>query len=189
MPKYIIATTGCMMPAAPQMVRRHKRVQGQDGRWQTEIKQKETARPDVVRELFEYFSTIDIHDHHRQGVLALEVAWKTTIWWWRLFSTVLGIIVVDAYFIFRYEMQRLTLRECQITLLEFLNMLAKDLIRNPYITTTVATRKRQKSSQPTATTAKTQVSLEINEVGNNSQDHSMIAHLYLIVYTRKNYIS
>jgi hypothetical protein len=40
-------------------------------------------------------SPIDVHNHYRQGTLALEAHW-TTRWDWRFFGTFLGVVEVDA---------------------------------------------------------------------------------------------
>ncbi len=40
---------------------------------------------------------IDAHNHMRQGELKLEKQWVTHSWWTRIFSTVVGICVVDAW--------------------------------------------------------------------------------------------
>ncbi len=55
---------------------------------------------------YEYYTNagkIDAHNHRRQGILALEQSLKTNDWSVRLISTVLGIILVDAYNMYLYE--------------------------------------------------------------------------------------
>ena len=44
-----------------------------------------------------------MHDHYRQGSLAIEREWITHTWWHRTFGTIFGICVVDAYLAYRYE--------------------------------------------------------------------------------------
>ena len=43
-----------------------------------------------------------MHDHYRQGSLAIEREWITHTWWHRTFGTIC-ICVVDAYLAYRYE--------------------------------------------------------------------------------------
>lgn len=59
--------------------------------------------PMVVKEYFTAFPIIDIHDHYRQGTLVIERRWLTTTWWHRLFGTIWGQIVANAYFAYRLE--------------------------------------------------------------------------------------
>jgi hypothetical protein len=53
-------------------------------------------RPRVTEEYFTGAQAIDVHNHYRQGTLALE-ARRTNRWDWRFFQTFLGIVEVDAY--------------------------------------------------------------------------------------------
>ena len=50
--------------------------------------------------LVEYFDSagkIDIHNHLRQGSLALEEAWGTKKWHHHVCSTILGMVEVDTF--------------------------------------------------------------------------------------------
>ncbi len=65
---------------------------------------EEVDRPAAVEMFFDNFSTIDIHDHYRQGSLALERTWHTRNWWHRIFSSpLMGIIFTDSNFAYVYE--------------------------------------------------------------------------------------
>jgi hypothetical protein len=64
--KQIVSTTGTTLPATPSRRRRHKRIEV-NGRFGKEVYVKIVKRPDMVKEMFDAFSTIDIHDHLRQG--------------------------------------------------------------------------------------------------------------------------
>ena len=95
----------------------------------------------MVETFFKYFSTIDVHDHLRQGSLALEGAWPTRCWWHRVFSTVLGMCVVDAYFAYQFEHDDLyILGEPMLDFNDFLEDLVYELVDNDYFTTGVDTR-------------------------------------------------
>ena len=57
----------------------------------------------MIADFFQYFSIIDVHDHYRQGSLELERHWITHYWWHRMFSTIFGMCIVDAYLCFKFE--------------------------------------------------------------------------------------
>jgi len=57
-------------------------------------------RPNVVEKYFSNANAIDVHDHYRQGGLALERSWRTHTWWHRVFATLLGMCETDAYLAF-----------------------------------------------------------------------------------------
>ena len=55
---------------------------------------------------YDYFSNaqkIDVHNHRRQGVLAVERNIATRNWIVRFISTIIGIIMVDAYMMYKLE--------------------------------------------------------------------------------------
>eukprot|EP01031_Cornospumella_fuschlensis_P026833 gene26833-32426_t len=99
--KAIIATCGRTIAGIPHEVERFKIVYYPDGTPRNVKSVKSTAAPEVVNDIFEGFNVIDVHDHYRQGILRLEEHWLTETWWHRLFATLLGVIVTDAYFMRR----------------------------------------------------------------------------------------
>jgi hypothetical protein len=64
-----------------------------------------TPRPQMMDKFFTWFSKIDVHDHRRQGILRMEQYWKTKDWSHRIFATILGICVVDAYLAYKLEFE------------------------------------------------------------------------------------
>ncbi|KAK7235989.1 hypothetical protein SO694_00062112 [Aureococcus anophagefferens] len=56
-------------------------------------------KPLCVNHCYAGAGSIDRHNHLRQGrhSLALELAWDTACWWHRVFATLLGMCVVNAY--------------------------------------------------------------------------------------------
>ncbi len=84
------------------------------------------ARPKIVETLFASFSAVDIHDHYRQGILCMEPNWPTKNWRKRIFSTILGMHLTDAFLAYNYE--------CNLHGVEplcfkvFVSKIAKDLI-------------------------------------------------------------
>lgn len=61
------------------------------------VTHKDVPRPAMVECYFDAANAIDVHNHLRQGSLALEQSWKTQVWWHRTFATLLGITVVDSF--------------------------------------------------------------------------------------------
>lgn len=100
--KQFIATRGVTTAGTPSIRERHRIVEV-NGEKVTEKYQIEIPRPQVVELYYSNFSVIDIHDHFRQGSLAMEDYWKTKIWWHRIFSTIFGIIITDCYKALCYE--------------------------------------------------------------------------------------
>ena len=68
-----------------------------------EIKLMSVDRCVVADEYFNHFHKIDVHDHYRQHGLGLEMAWRTTKWQHRLIATLLDMIDVDAYLIYKRD--------------------------------------------------------------------------------------
>eukprot|EP00644_Phytophthora_capsici_P004012 jgi/Phyca11/108542/e_gw1.15.750.1 len=72
-PKTIISNRGTTLP-------------GSDSRYEKRI-----PRLYMVELFFRHFSTIDVHDHYRQGSLEMERQWLTHSWAHRIFATTLGM--------------------------------------------------------------------------------------------------
>ena len=85
-------------------------------------------RPVVIEMFFRHFAAIDIHDHLRQGLLQIERAWKTNTWEHRIFGTMLGIIVTNAFLLYRYERKGADL--AHMTYFEFVDVLVDQLIHS-----------------------------------------------------------
>lgn len=59
--------------------------------------------PSMVSEYYKHSHQVDLHNQLRQGVLNIERKWSTKRWYMRIFSTILGIHLVDAYYAYSYE--------------------------------------------------------------------------------------
>ncbi|OWY95099.1 hypothetical protein PHMEG_00034987, partial [Phytophthora megakarya] len=101
-PKTIICNRGTTLPGTDSVRPRHRLI-NREGIYETLRYEKVISRPQMMELFFSKFSTIDIHDHYRQGSLAIEREWITRNWTHRLFSTILGMVVVDAYLAYRYD--------------------------------------------------------------------------------------
>ena len=124
----IVSTCGTTVAGLPSRRPRHRKV-FRDGEWVTEVYVKEVKRTRMIADFFQYFSIIDVHDHYRQGSLELERHWITHCWWHRMFSTIFGICIVDAYLCFKFEViQRQELPSRLMTFQHFLAGIFNDLI-------------------------------------------------------------
>ena len=124
--KQIVFTTGTTLPAEPSVRRRHRRVEV-NGRWVSQPYEKIVPRPMVIKEMFDSFSIIDVDDHLRQGSLELERTWIVRDWILRIFMTILGVIIVNAFYAFLF----ITGRDVDFN--EFLGKLSYDLIYNRFL--------------------------------------------------------
>ncbi len=93
-----------------------------DGR---QFKSVNTPQPIVLQQFHEVFGKIDLHDRLRQGVLRFEKVWKTTNGFFRMHTTLIGMIVTDSFLTTR------TLQpEFDFDIVEFTRKLAADLVRS-----------------------------------------------------------
>ena len=97
--KFIISTAGTNTVAKPHQRLRYRMLA--DG--QCESFYKNTITSAVPFEYFSYAQKIDVHNHRRQGILALERIIHTKDWSFRIICTALGMILVDAYMMYLHE--------------------------------------------------------------------------------------
>jgi hypothetical protein len=160
--KTIISNVGTTLPGNPAIKLRHHIVRQENGDEVTEVSRRVVKRPSMIEDFFRHFSCIDVHDHLRQGSLRLEEAWKTKSWVHRIFSTVFGIIVTDAYYMYVMSQSRAHLKTSAF--MDFVEDLAIQLINNTYLS-------RSRIRNPQETKA------EITEVCNSAHQ---LASLRLI---------
>ena len=123
--KDLVSTCGTTLESSPLL--RHRQeiaVSRAEGVFTRPIT-KETRRCEMVSAFFDNFHWIDVHDHLRQGVLALEQHWLTKNWVMRLFATILGVIATDCFYASKFthpdEMKNMSL-------LDYIDRLAFQLI-------------------------------------------------------------
>lgn len=81
--------TGVTTPGRPYMVR-----------WcddNDHLCSRKVECPDVCSLYFNHCNSIDAHNHVCQFALSLEKRWVTTCGYFRIFTTVLGVCVVDCW--------------------------------------------------------------------------------------------
>jgi hypothetical protein len=98
----MIATAGINAPAAPRSRLIYRRTE--DGSW--ERYEKFTNISGIPQEYFSFAQRVVVHNHRRQGILAMERAIETRNWAFRIVCSVLGMILVDAYRMYHAEMHR-----------------------------------------------------------------------------------
>jgi hypothetical protein len=81
---------------------RHRVVTAEDGIRRSERYKLHVKRPLIVQQLFDAFGAIDHHDQLRQGFLSPEASWLTKIWVNRVFSSIWGMCITDAYLAYRF---------------------------------------------------------------------------------------
>ena len=147
--KFILANRGTTLPAPDVVLTRHK-IKQEDGLCKLDKRQYSIKVPQMVHMFFDHFNAVDSHNQLRQGSLALERNWLTRTWWHRVFATILGITVVDAYKAYKYEFPRFAaMFEEPVTFLQFVDELAYSLIFNPFLDThRVSHHKAAPSSDP-----------------------------------------
>ena len=84
-----------------------------------------------IMEFYSCFSGIDVHDHYRQGSLEMERNWTTRKWYHRIFTTILGICIVDAFYAYKLEMKQA--REDPHDFTFFIGRLAHQLVFNQFL--------------------------------------------------------
>ncbi len=57
----------------------------------------------ITHDYFQHAQKVDVHNHRRQGALAMERCIHTRDWSMRLVTTLLGIIAVDSYMLYKSE--------------------------------------------------------------------------------------
>ena len=83
---------------------------------------RHVARPIVVSRYFKYSNQVDLHNQARQFDLSLEKKWITQDGWFRLYTTILGMTIVDCWKLFR------TNKKSNISILDFADELGKDML-------------------------------------------------------------
>ena len=141
--KAIVSNCGTTFPGKPSVRLRSKLVQ-EDGQL-NEISQKYyIPRPEVVETFFNNCNTINVHDHLRQGLLKLDISWQTKTWWHRVFATLFGMCVTDAYCAFRLEYMATHQGSTEglTDFYDFIDILSYKLIHNDLVLNERKKRKR-----------------------------------------------
>ena len=90
-------------------------------------------RPEIVGKYYSMNGGIDVHNNMRQGDLALEKHWVTHNGYFRIFTTLIGICVTDAFNLLKYRIagRRGDCRK-EWSLREFAGVLSHQLLNNKW---------------------------------------------------------
>ena len=83
---------------------------------------REVARPEIISNYYNRSNVVDLHNQARQAELALEKKWVTQNAFFRLYTTLLGIIVIDTW----KGIKRISRYSYSIT--DFADILAKEML-------------------------------------------------------------
>ncbi len=73
----------------------------------------------MVEQYFQNFGSIDHNDRKRQGDLAFHLHWATKTWWYRFFSTIYGVMITDAYYMYMFEVKEYLEEKDNVTYMKF----------------------------------------------------------------------
>lgn len=136
--KTIVSNRGRSIPGHDSVRKRHYIKENENGTVEDAVYELRVKRTEMLQMLFDNFSSIDIHDHYRQGSLCLEESWSTKTWAHRIFSTVFGMILTDCYFAYKHYFSIHHFETKDFT--TFLSKLAYKLIFNIYLNNTTNLR-------------------------------------------------
>jgi hypothetical protein len=90
-------------------------------------------RPELISTYFQRSNGIDKHNQARQFELRLEKHWRTHNAWFRLVTTMIGVIVTDAWKGYKHAFQGHQIDE-ELTLTDFADRMSYELIHNNFAT-------------------------------------------------------
>jgi hypothetical protein len=105
-----------------------------EARWKDEnnnTRTRDVARPDIVAKYYDGCNIIDVHNQSRQYNLRLEKHWVTEDGFFRLMTTIIGIVITDCWKGYNHHLHD-NHRHKGMELLEYTKILAKDMLDNKY---------------------------------------------------------
>jgi len=90
---FFVSTCGVTTPGEPYVAK------FQDGNGN--LAQRDIPRPALISNYFAHCNVIDVHNQQRQGELGLESKWETNNCWFRLITTIVGMVVTDTWLALR----------------------------------------------------------------------------------------
>ena len=66
--------------------------------------EREVARPALLSFYLGVSDKVDSHNNKRQGILRLAKKWKTQDCYFRLFTTIVGMMVIDSWLAYQYHL-------------------------------------------------------------------------------------
>ena len=90
---------------------------------------RDIPRPTIVSDYFDVSNRVDLHNQSRQADLGLEEHWQTQDYWFRLYTTLFGMVVTDCWNAARHHPNKHH-RLRQSTIMDFTDELAYALLTN-----------------------------------------------------------
>jgi hypothetical protein len=105
--------------------------------------ERPVQRLSVLSRYFHFSNTVDVHNQMRQDILDIEYTWVTQNCWFRLYSTLFGMSVTDAYIVYKARLSD-DHPDKKMSLMQFADQLAVAMLQNKEveIDTPVMTRRR-----------------------------------------------
>ena len=129
--KNVIFTAGTLIAGEPSERPRH-RVIFVNRVKQTERYTKSVPRPQIIADMYSVFGRVDQHNFLRQWSLGMENHWHTHHWQTRLFSSIIGLSITNAFLVYRF-LKREENAGDEEDFTEFLGHLAYRMIFNPHL--------------------------------------------------------
>ncbi len=82
----------------------------------------------MVEMYHENMGKVDQNNAKRQGEIAFHTHWPTKTWWHRVFSTIFGIMITDAYYMYQYTVKDQSDEESNLSFLRFCDILSCQMI-------------------------------------------------------------
>ena len=95
------------------------------------VRERRVLRPKCLSVYFAAANLVDVHNHLRQGVLRLEMLWRTPNPWFRLITTIIGMSVVDCFLATKFHLGRNQI-PVSSGIEHFADCMAWDLVHNQF---------------------------------------------------------
>ena len=92
---------------------------------------RRVPRLDIMGRYFRVYNEVDMHNHARQSLLALEKHWVTMTGYFRIITSVVGICITDAWKAYRFHLNRQH-RHKDMEMKDFASALAHDMLYNDF---------------------------------------------------------
>ena len=96
-----------------------------------EMMVREVPHPHLISQYFKHSNAVDTHNHLRQGELGLEKQWVTHDGFFRIITTLFGIVVTDAFLVYRHQLPT-GHHHKNLSIKRFSDMLCSDLLHNNF---------------------------------------------------------
>lgn len=128
------------------------------------VTERKVPRPAIVGKYYDYNNVIDRHNHLRQGELHLEKDWQTQDCWFRIFTTLIGMIAVDTAQVVQRTFSTRDARK-EAGIVPFVACLGKELLDNEWSDVPVAATATTAAGETNIGDSGYSVLLHLSDVG------------------------